>query len=201
LGLVRAQRQRLLVGLTGRGLGETSATGIAGPGPEPHCGALTLVVWSQAAGREDPPAAGRRRSESTSDTEIVSLSGPMPPPVRLAGSRGPGLGPALPAGVGVLVARDSPLFFLESISQDPCPAPNGTRRATKCHSMSRVLTRRTRREPIARLANRGCRGHLSVPTVQTLKMALVAITQEAEAHSLTARSHKSSFTALMLSQG
>lgn len=66
---------------------------------------------------------------------------------------------------------------MESIFQDPCPTLNGTRRVT----MPQVLTRR--REPIALLAKRG---HLYL---QTQKLALVAITQEAEAHSLTARSH------------
>ena len=63
-------------------------------------------------------------------------------------------------------------FFLESIFQDPCPTLNGTRRIT----MPQVLTRR--REPITLLAKRG-RLHL-----QTQKLALVVITQEAEAHSL-----------------
>ncbi len=70
-------------------------------------------------------------------------------------------------------------FFLESSFQDPCPTLNGTRRAT----IPQVLTRRS--EPITLLAKRG-RLHL-----QTQKLALVVITQEAEAHShgLTARSH------------
>ena len=61
---------------------------------------------------------------------------------------------------------------MESIFQDPCPTLNGTRRIT----MPQVLTRR--REPITLLAKRG---HLHL---QTQKLALVAITQEAEAHSL-----------------
>ena len=61
---------------------------------------------------------------------------------------------------------------MESIFQDPCPTLNGTRRVT----MPQVLTRR--REPITLLAKRG-RLHL-----QTQKLALVVITQEAEAHSL-----------------
>ena len=149
LGLVRAQRQRLLVGLTGRGLGETSATGIAGPGPEPHCGALTLVVWSQAAGREDPPAAGRRRSLRLSASVAQSPPGPTR---RVTRARARTCPASWRGGAG---SPRFPLFSLESTFQDPCPALNGTRRVT----MSRVLTRR--REPIARLAKRG---HLSVPT-------------------------------------
>jgi hypothetical protein len=70
------------------------------------------------------------------------------------------------ASSGVSAASDS---FLESSFQDPCPTLNGTRRAT----MPKVLTRRS--EPITLLAKRG-RLHLQTP-----KLALVVITQKAEA--------------------
>ncbi len=118
--------------------------------------------------------------------------------------RGPGLRLLLPSGRwerrpaprGVRQKPRSasglvePGFFLESIFQDPCPALNGTRRAT----MPQVLTRRS--EPITLLAKRS-RLHL-----QTQKLALVVITQGAEAHSLTARSHpQCSVSVSLLSQG
>ena len=83
----------------------------------------------------------------------------------------------MPCRLSLTCATSFAMLFLESIFQDPCPTLNGTRRAT----MPQVLTRR--REPIALLAKRG---HLYL---QTQKLALVAITHEAEAHSLTARSH------------
>jgi hypothetical protein len=73
------------------------------------------------------------------------------------------------------------LFVLESIFQDPCPTLNGTRRIT----MPQVLTRRS--EPIALLAKRGA--EQVTCTYKPKKLALAVITQEAEAHSLTARSH------------
>ncbi len=73
-------------------------------------------------------------------------------------------------------------FFLESTSifQDPCPTLNGTRHAT----MPQVLTRR--REPI----HPSSQARSPAPTNPRLsELALVVITQEAEAHSFTVRSH------------
>jgi hypothetical protein len=89
--------------------------------------------------------------------------------------------PSTPLGLDwpELPARRGPLF-LERIFQDPCPTLNGTR----CVTTPQVQTRR--RRPITLLVWRGDR-YLQPP-----KVALVVLTQEAEAHTLTARSHSHS---------